>query len=71
MPAGQKIDFKGVVRIAPQNIEARGTETALRDAQFALDVQLHDLRTEFIHREGKLRQDYLDRVQEITSGEAE
>jgi hypothetical protein len=43
------------------------TEQALRDAQFALDVQLHDLRTEFLHRESKLRQDYLDRVAEITA----
>jgi hypothetical protein len=39
----------------------------LRDAQFALDVQLHNLRSEFLSRESKLRQDYLDRVAEITA----
>jgi hypothetical protein len=37
----------------------------LRDAQYALDVQLHDLRSEFLHREGKLRQEFLDKVAEI------
>ena len=59
--------FPGLQRIAPANIEARSTETALRDAQYALDVQLHDLRTEFISRESKLWQEFLDRVAEITA----
>ena len=59
--------FPGVAKVAPSNIEARTTETALRDAQFALDIQLHDLRSEFIHREGKLRQEFLDRVTQITA----
>ena len=59
--------FIGLTKIAPANIEARSTETALRDAQYALDVQLHDLRTEFIHRERKLRQEFLDRVNQIAA----
>jgi len=62
-------EFTGLQRLAPETIEKHSIEQALRDAQFALDVQLHDLRTEFLHREGKLRQDYLDRVAAITSGE--
>jgi len=61
--------YPGLTRIAPQTIEAHTTEQALRDAQFALDVQLHELRSEFLMREGKLRQDYLDRVAEITTAE--
>jgi hypothetical protein len=48
-------------------IEKHEMEQALRDAQFALDLQLHDLRSEFLSRESKLRQDYLDRVAEITA----
>jgi hypothetical protein len=60
-------EFPGVARIAAETIEKHGMEQQLRDAQFALDVQLHDLRSEFLHREGKLRQDYLDRVAEITA----
>jgi hypothetical protein len=54
-------EFPGLQRIAPETIEKHEMEQALRDAQFALDVQLHDLRSEFLSREGKLRQDYLDR----------
>jgi hypothetical protein len=38
-----------------------------RHAQLELDLQLHDLKTEFIHREDKLRQAYLDRDSEIGS----
>jgi len=64
------IAFPGVQRIAPANIEARSTETALRDAQYALDLQLHDLRSEFIHREGKLRDDFLAKVAQIAGGES-
>jgi hypothetical protein len=60
-------DFPGLQRIAPETIEKHEMEQALRDAQFALDVQLHDLRSEFLSREGKLRQEYLDRVAEITA----
>jgi hypothetical protein len=60
-------EFPGLQRIAPETIEKHEMEQALRDAQFALDVQLHDLRSEFLHREAKLRQDYLDRVAEITA----
>jgi hypothetical protein len=47
-------EFSGLQKIAPANIEARSTETELRDAQFALDLQLHDLRTEFIGRESNI-----------------
>ena len=59
-------EFTGLQRIAPETIEKHAMEQALRDAQYALDLQLHDLRSEFLHREAKLRQDYLDRVAEIT-----
>jgi len=61
--------YPGLTRIAPETIERHSMEQALRDAQYALDVQLHDLRSEFLMREGKLRQDYLDRVAEITAAE--
>jgi|GEM_PF-5805434 len=47
--------FPGVQKIAPDHIEKRAIEEELRAAQFALDVQLNDLRTEFLHREAKLR----------------
>jgi hypothetical protein len=60
-------EFPGLQRIAPETIEKHEMEQQLRDAQFALDVQLHDLRSEFLQRESKLRQDYLDRVAEITA----
>jgi hypothetical protein len=60
-------DFPGLQRIAPETIEKHTMEQSLRDAQYALDVQLHDLRSEFLHREAKLRQAYLDAVAEIAS----
>jgi hypothetical protein len=60
-------EFTGLQRIAPETIEKHSIEQALRDAQYALDLQLHDLRSEFLHRESKLRQDYLDRVAAITA----
>lgn len=59
--------FSGLQRVAPANIEGRATESALRDAQYALDIQLHDLRSEFISRESKLRQEFLDAVARITA----
>ncbi|HEY8005687.1 MAG TPA: hypothetical protein VIE66_02520 [Methylocella sp.] len=62
--------FPGLARIAPDHIEKSEIEQALRAAQYALELQLHDLRSEFIHREGKLRQDYLDSVAQIMGGEA-
>ena len=35
----QKVrEFTGLTKIASANIEARSTESALRDAQYALDV---------------------------------
>jgi hypothetical protein len=54
-------------KLAPAAIESHETEQQLRDAQYVLDVQMHDLRAEFIGRESKLRQEYLDRVAEITA----
>jgi hypothetical protein len=39
--------FPGLQEVAPEAIEGHETETALRAAQYALDVQLHDLRSEF------------------------
>jgi hypothetical protein len=60
-------EFPGLQRIAPETIEKHEMEQVLRDAQYALDVELHDFRSEFLAREGKLRQDYLDRVGEITA----
>ena len=57
---GQKLQFPGVTKIAPEVLERHEVEQQLRDAQLELDLQLHDLKTEFIHREGKLRQAYLD-----------
>jgi hypothetical protein len=62
-------EFPGLQRIAPETIEKHSLEQALRDAQYALDLQLHDLRSEFLMREGKLRADYLARVAEITSAD--
>jgi len=61
------VKFPGIARIAPETIEKSEMEQALRSAQYALDVQLHDLRSEFLHREAKLRAEYLDRVAEITA----
>jgi hypothetical protein len=66
----QKIEkFPGLARIAPEHIEKNEMEQALRAAQFTLDVQLHDLRAEFLHRESKLRQEFLDRVASISASE--
>lgn len=62
-------EFPGVQRIAPANIEAHETEQALRDATFTFEIQLHDLRSEFLHRESKLRDDYLSKVAAITPAE--
>jgi hypothetical protein len=63
------IPYPGVQRISIETLESYTTAQALRDAQFAFDVQLHDLRSEFLQRESKLRQGFLDRVSAITSGE--
>jgi hypothetical protein len=61
--------FPGVQKIALVHIEKRAVEDELRADQFALDVQLHDLRTEFLNREAKLRDEYLERVA-VVAGEA-
>ena len=60
-------EFPGVARLAPEHIEKNEMEQALRAAQFKLD---HDLRAEFIAREGKLRDEYLAEVREITGDES-
>jgi hypothetical protein len=40
MTTGLKLkSFTGVAKIAPANIEARSTETALREAQYQLDLE--------------------------------
>ena len=66
----QKVrEFTGLQKIAPAAIEAHETEQAIRDATFALEIQLHDLRSEMLHRESKIRQEFLDRVNQITAGE--
>jgi hypothetical protein len=62
--------FPGLARIAPEFIEKSEVEQALRGAQRALEVQLHDLHAEFLNREGKLRQSYLDSVVQIMGVEA-
>ena len=61
--------FPGLARIAPETIEKYEIEQELRSAQHTLDCQLHDLKVEFLHRESKLRQAFLDRVAEIAGGE--
>ena len=60
--------FAGLQRIAPETIEKYELEQQLRGAQYELDAQLHDLRSEMIHRESKIRQAFLDRVNQITGG---
>jgi hypothetical protein len=60
--------YPGVQLLAAASIEANGIEQALRAAQFRLDRNLHDLRSEFIVRENKLRDDYLSEVAEIAGG---
>jgi hypothetical protein len=61
--------YPGVQLLAAASIEANSVEQALRAAQFRLDRAMHDLRSEFIVRENKLRDDYLAEVAEITGGE--
>jgi hypothetical protein len=60
----------GVALVAKEAIAKNEVERALRASQFKLDRMLHDLRTEFIARENKLRDDYLAEVQEIAAAEA-
>jgi hypothetical protein len=59
--------YPGVQLVANETLEAHNTEQELRGAQYELDIRLHDLRTEFLAREGKLRQEFLDRVAEIAA----
>jgi uncharacterized protein YpbB len=62
-------DFPGLQKIAPETIEKHSLERALRDETFAYEMQLHDLRSEFIAREQKLRESYLAKMNAITSGD--
>jgi hypothetical protein len=62
-------EFPGLQRIAPETIEKSEMEQALRSAQASYDYQLLDIRNEMVHREAKLRQEFLDRVNQIVSGE--
>jgi hypothetical protein len=59
--------YPGVQLLAAASIEANSVEQALRAAQFRFDRALHDLRSEFIVRENKLRDEYLAEVAEITA----
>jgi len=59
--------YPGVQLLAAASIEANSVEQALRGAQFRFDRALHNLRSEFIVRENKLRDDYLAEVAEITA----
>jgi hypothetical protein len=59
--------YPGVQLLAAAPIEANSVEQAMRGAQFRLDRALHDLRSEFIVRENKLRDEYLAEVAEITA----
>jgi hypothetical protein len=60
--------YPGVQLLAAASIEANSVEQALRGAQFRLDRALHGLRSDFIVRENKLRDEYLAEVTEITAG---
>jgi hypothetical protein len=60
--------YPGVQLLAAASIEANSVEQALRGAQFRFDRALRDLRSEFIVRENKLRDEYLAEVAEITAG---
>jgi len=59
--------YPGVQLLAAASIEANNVEQALRGAQFRFNRALHDLRSEFIVRENKLRDEYLAEVAEITA----
>jgi hypothetical protein len=59
MPALKVKEFPGFTRSAPETIEKNEMEQALHAAQFKFDRMLHDLRSEFIARESKLRNEYL------------
>jgi hypothetical protein len=63
--------WPGVQMIASKSIATNATEQSLRAAQYELDVALHDLRSEFISRENKLKDAYLATVAEISNGHGE
>jgi hypothetical protein len=56
--------YPGVQLLAAASIEANSVEQSLRGAQFRFDRALHELRSEFIVRENKLRDEYLAEVAE-------
>jgi hypothetical protein len=71
MPNELKVKpFPGVQYVAAKSIATNATEQSLRAAQYELDVALHDLRSEFLARENKLKDAYLEAVAQI-SGQAE
>jgi hypothetical protein len=71
MPNELKVKpFPGVQYVAAKSISTNATEQSLRAAQYELDLALHDLRSEYILRENKLKDQYLATVAEI-SGQAE
>jgi len=63
--------FPGVQLVAREAIQKNEIEQALRAAQYKLDCSLHDLRSEFIVRENKLRDEYLAEVAEIAANTGE
>jgi hypothetical protein len=69
MPLQKVEKFTGLTRIAPETTEKNEMEQALRSAQFKLDRMLHDLRSEFIARESKIRDEYLAEICEIAARE--
>ena len=70
MPTALKVEkFSGVTKLAPAAIESHETEQQLRDATFAYEMQLLDLKNEMLHREAKLRSEYLERTAAILAGE--
>jgi hypothetical protein len=62
--------FPGLARTAPAMIERNDSAQQLLAAQYTLETHLHDLRSEFLAREDKLRQEYLGHVAQIMGVEA-
>ena len=55
-----------VVPVADE-IENHSTEQALRAAEYAYDMKLHDLRTEFLAGWKALRKEYLEAIAAIAA----
>jgi hypothetical protein len=67
MSTALKINRIPAPRWSAKRRSKRTISSNLRSAQFKLDRMLHDLRGELSARESKLRDEYLDRVAEITA----